>query len=265
MRRLGWMRDPAKLPGEKPDFDAALLLGAAPIPEAASAYENVLSILDQGFHSSCVVNAGFQAIRADQWRMRYRRVVLGSRWFGYYLARAQHGATQVDGGTWVRAFFNGVTKHGFPAEDVWPYDEAIIDGHPRWAAMPSSQAFQQAVDQRITVPTFGYHRINGRGGVRVNQIKRAIAQGRLPVFGGPVNEQFCAGDFDATAPYDPSSGVLEGGHARCAAAYNARGVRCVNSWGQTWGDGGSSWDTWDYIAEVIEDIWVVDCAPPYAL
>lgn len=264
MTGLGWHRDPAKRPGEKPDRDAAHLLGSTPIPARASARENILSVLDQGMHESCVANAGMQAIRASQWRQKFTKVVLGSRWWGYYLARAQHGATHQDAGTFIRMFFDGCAKFGFPSEEIWPYDEAILAGLPRWATMPASEAFMGAFDQRQQ-STLAYHRIGDTDVQRVLQVQRAIAQGRCVVFGGPVNQDYVSGHFDATVPYDPSQGELAGGHAQCLVAYNPQGAQVVNSWSETWGDGGYAWLTWDYLAsDQCGDFWIADTAPAFS-
>ena len=260
--RLGCLPDPAKGPGEKPDRDALGLLGAEPVPESASARHNFGQRLLQGGYNSCVANAGMDLLRADQIRQGAdpEHVPLGSRWFGYYAARATHGATHLDEGTYWRAFFVGVARLGFPPESAWPYLDDLVDGKPRWSAMPSGDAFRLAFDQRARLE-LAYYSISGTGEERVLGFKRAIARGRGVGFGTEVSYDFVR-DVLPEPILPPRDGdAIAGGHAMNAVAYDASGVWVRNTW--RWGDSnGERKLSWDYIRDWrTRDIRVVETAP----
>lgn len=274
MRGLGYLPD---APSDK-DWGAEPLLSAASVlvAETGSARRLVAGILNQGGLGSCVANAGFQALRAAQIKALLERGLslpeaialapLGSRLFGYRLARATHGDEMNDSGTYPRAFFQVVTKFGFPTEDAWTYDDRVVeeDGSPgKFTRDPGHGAYQAAFDQKE--PT-EYRRIFETGYDRVDVIKQAISQEHLIVFGTDVSRPFANGDAGNGKPLPPPVGLtIAGGHAMCLAEYDRDGAKGPNSWGEGFGDAGWFYFSWDYIAwERTRDLWIVKRAPVYS-
>jgi len=253
---LGWHPDPVKAIGDKPDYDAEPLLGASMPPVAASASHLVAGIFNQGALSSCVANAGFQAIRAAQIRAG-ATAATASRLFGYFFARAIHAATKEDQGTYIRLFFQAMNTFGFPQEQFWPYNEALVN------KMPSKNAIRMAFDQ--LAPT-KYYRITSTGSERIRDIKRAIAEKHLVVFGTTVGQAFGSSHIKPNVPLGPpDAGTWMGGHAMCIDAYNGDNFSIVNSWGTDWGDSGRCLFSADYLEWYrSNDFWVVDVAPNFS-
>lgn len=258
MRALGYRPDPPKAAGEKADFDARSRFRAAAIPARASNRSLITSVLDQGGIGSCVAHAVLQAVRASHVRQGVDAPALGSRLMLYYLARAQLGETDIDGGTFLRLAFQSLNKFGFCPETLWPY----ADHGDAWKTKPALAAFRAAYDQRAAslVPT-GYYRIYDTGAQRVAAVKMAIAAGHLVAFGSDVSDLFCAGDF--VDPFDPTVGTIVGGHAQAAHSYDENGVDIVNSWGPNWHGTGHWKATWDCVQRW-EDLWIVEAAPYYS-
>jgi hypothetical protein len=249
--RLGWLADPPKGEGERPDFDAGALFGAAPAPPAADLMPLVVSVFKQHW-GSCVAQAVCQAIR-----MRDRAALgpssvptLGSRSFAYLISRAHHHAEDRDDGTNFRSMFTALSKLGLPPEDAWPYDRSP----GAFKVPPSTDAFRLAYDARRRI---AYHRIYEEGSARLDAVRRAIAAGHPVCFGMNVTEAFGAEHFDATAPLAPMRGAPVGGHALLIVGYDARGFRVLNSWGESWGDHGTFIASPDLIVEQARDLWLV--------
>lgn len=256
---LGYRADPPKPHGEEPDWAAEELLGTAPVPAAASARQLVLSVLNQGRMNSCVANAGLQAVRASHVRQGAKEPALGSRLFAYYMSRAAHSEVAVDGGTYLRTFFDCLNKFGFPPESAYPY----VDDGSTFARMPSTSAVRAAFDQRN--PTV-YRKIVSEGVDRIEHIKRAVAAGHLVCFGTEVSREFVQGvDFGGLTPLLPPLALpIAGGHAMAVAAYAGDRFEVVNSWGRAWGDDGWAYFSADYLAwEGSRDFWIVEHAPQF--
>jgi C1A family cysteine protease len=249
MRPLGYRRDPLDVR----DHSAHDKLGAGPVPPAASARQYIVDVLDQGNASSCVANAILQAVRADHVRQGATAPALGSRLFGYYLSRAYHNETHVDGGTFLRTFFASLVKFGFCPETAWPYELDVLN------KMPPADSFRLAFDQKT--PT-SYSRIMSHGAERILAIKRAIAAGHVVCFGTDIATDFF-GD-KGEVPIDPPTGMqIAGGHAMAVVSYNGDVFEICNSWGTGWGADGFCYFTADYLAwDGTWDLWICESAPP---
>lgn len=236
------------------------MLGATAPPARASCRHLIVDVLDQGGLSSCVANAGFQAIRASHMRQGVKKPKLGSRLFGYYLARAYGHTTGFDSGTHLRAFFAAVNKFGFPPEDMWPYSDDQTGDTPQFTRMPSSTAFRSAFDQRA--PTL-YRRIYEEGEARLTMVRRAVAAGHVICFGTDVSRDFVDGLL-GTEPLRPPA-VSAGGHAMCIAEYDMDAFGIVNSWGRGFGDDGWCRFSDKYIAwSGARDFWIVESSPRFS-
>jgi C1A family cysteine protease len=252
MRKLGYLRGRA----DTRDIDARETLKAIKVPASASLRQHVVHVLDQGALGSCVANAGFQGIRMAQHRQGAANPPLGSRLWGYYLARAQHGQQLQDSGTYIREFFRAVVKFGFPPEQAWPY-QASGD---KFKKMPGPEVFREAYDQRS--PTV-YRRIFAEGIERTRAIKQAIAGGYPVVFGTDVSEAFCNDELDQDGIAPPVREPIAGGHAMTVVAYDGDVFEVCNSWGTGWGDAGFCAFSAAYLQwGQTNDLWIVESAPP---
>lgn len=253
-RKLGWLPDLPKLPGEKPDHDARDVLKAAPVPAAKNLSNLILSILDQGSLGSCVGNAIAQALRASMVFHGAKSPELASRLFLYWFSRAYHHQTNEDAGTYLRMCFSAASKFGFPPESSWTYD----DGPSKFKLMPSMKATHDAYDQRS--PTI-YRKITATGQGRIDAIKAAIAQSYLVTFGTEVSVAFARNDLGIT-PLQPPIGLeIAGGHAMCIAGYDGDVFQIVNSWSKDFGDAGWCRFSADYIKwSKTNDLWIVENA-----
>jgi hypothetical protein len=259
VRALGWQPDPPKLAGDKPDWDALELLGAAPPPYRAAAFELVLSVLQQQSLGSCTTNAAGQVLRGAMVRAGLPPYLV-SRMFLYWLARKTHSNHRLDTGTWNRAVFEVAAKFGLPAEHFWPYlfDE-LEDGdgvkRPRWACAPNSEAIQAGFDTRAKVG-LQYRKIQSIGYERVEAVKRAVADRRLVQVGSTISEAWF--DHNGLHPLDPPTRQnVAGGHAYTVCAYEGDVFTIVNSWGTGWGSGGYGRITADVLADgSASDFWV---------
>lgn len=258
-RKLAWIPDRLIVAALPDHMRAERLLADAPVPETSDNARLILDILDQGGLGSCVGNGVTQAGRAEMVRAGAVGPALGSRLWVYYLARAADHDTANDDGCQIHNAAAAIARYGLPPEEVWPYSDANGPSAP-FAKMPSPEAWRAAFDA-----TFGLreHRITSSGAARVDDVKRALGQGRVVVFGTDVSEDFCAGRFDPTVPLDPPVGQkIAGGHCRVYVSHDARGVKVANSWSAGWGDGGYSIDSWDYVTwSGTTDLWVFDAMP----
>ena len=258
----GYLRDPDKLAGEPPDWQAAELLDAVDPP---ATYDNrgLVTILHQGQAPKCVGAATAGSIAA---RLRAMGVVVPAEsmpsptWI-WTLARMRNDALNQYSGTFIRDGFGAIAKHGFVSVEHWPDDEALIKGKPRWRRIPSMNAFRMAFDQ---AKLSGYYRIDSLGERRILDFKRAISQDRFPVFGTLVGEGI--GRVRDWTPLDPPSLNEElGGHAMFGCGYDEEGAYVANSWGKRYGVDGFLRMSWRYIAWAMTwDIWCADLIPNYS-
>jgi hypothetical protein len=171
----------------------------------------------------------------------------------YALARATHRMMPFDTGTYIRAAFQVLNALGFAPESEWPYDTG------RFAQMPPTAVFRAGFD--TSEKPARYYRIFEQGDARCDAVKQAIANGHGVVFGADVGRKFTSNSFDPTKPTDPRAGERAGGHAMLLVAYDAEGVTLINSWGLGWGASGFCKVSWEFIANGMRDVWVVEHAP----
>lgn len=274
MRGLGYRPDPP----DARDHDALKVI-QTPSPPPSVPRSTLTKTLDQGGLGSCTVNAVAQAVRVAEIKQLVESGAMAlddarsvveflARLFPYYLARALHHETQVDSGTYIRFIFQVLNTFGFPPESAWPYDDDANPETGPFARMPSGESFRRAFDQRLAAEAGGssvvkYSRIYGSGYQRVDNVRRALAEERLVVFGTQVSNEFC-GDSSANGgrPIDPPTRDIAGGHAMVWGGYDETGADTLNSWSESFGDGGWFKMSWDYVAsDMTHDLWIVERAP----
>lgn len=263
-RGFGWLPDPPKAPGELADWDADIWVGEDPVPGSASNRSLIVEVLNQGSAPSCVAHAVMQIIRAEHVRQGHKNSPLGSRFWAWMFSRAMHGAIDVWSGTYIRSMFEALNRMGFPSEAWWPYVFDDVGGKPRWRAMPSSNAFRMAHDQKAPVE---YRRIRESGYERVDAVKRALARRKCVAFGTDVSERFVQGNYTDNETADPPGphDQIVGGHAMVLAEFEGDKFLGPNSWGTDyWLDGWFRMSA-DYIASPLSrDFWLVEQVPIFS-
>lgn len=248
---LGWKPD--RYDPRDVSFSASATKRVA-APARTDLRDLVVEILDQGQIGSCVANAWMQAVRMSHKRHGVQHPELGSRLWGYYLARAFDHLTQDDSGTELRLLAKVLSKYGYCPESFWPYSD-----DSRFRLQPPASAYREAFDQ---VHPTEYRRITETGNARLEAIKQAIAQGLPVVFGTPVSRAFTYGEI-GTAPLNPPlDSEISGGHAMTIVGYEPGRWLILNSWGIGFGDAGYCWFSDAYVKwPQFGDIWAVNSTP----
>lgn len=247
LRGLGWIPDTA----DERDWSADRLALPGVAPPAASLAPWVASVLDQGPTSSCVAHAVAQALRISLAVRGMASPPLPSRLALYWAARAASGHLHRDEGTTIRAAFAQAAKLGLANERQWPWEPRRVLERPPW------DVWQASADARLT----GYYRITTVGPARCEAVRAAIAAGHPVVLGLRLDAAFSR--LRAGETWPGPQGEIIGGHAVCAAGYDAEALAIVNSWGPDWSDRGWGRVAWDAIADpaVCADLWVPTAVP----
>ena len=210
------------------------------------------TVLSQGSTNSCVAHAWEQALLIESRRRGFEGQLgeLGSRLFGYYNSRAEHGSQFVDLGTYLRTYAYGLKRVGRCPERYWKFSKSRVNRRP------SIRAYQKANAMR---GLRGYYRIYDRGRARIEAICAALDAGKPVVFGVRVDRAFT----NSVGPnvIGVPAGAIIGGHAMCIVGYRVVGgaleFKIINSWGKGWRAGGYAWFNEELITwPRLEDIWV---------
>lgn len=263
----GYLPDPPKKPGEKPDW----VFGAGGAPGVPTLRPKLVMVhpgdVDLREHTtstnqysagSCAGNATADSVEVLN-SIEGRPPVQLSRMFVYTLARNfmdmdGDGRSDIDKdeGSFIRLNFEVLGKFGICREDIdagkggWPYDISKVHD------LPDLKAMRSATGHRI----HSYYRIGVTGDERVEEIISALRSNHPVVFGTNINSAFRkVGSLD---PISPPDGVTIGGHAMLIVGYIAgKGFIIKNSWGAGWGDKGFCIMTQEYLAwDGTRDLWV---------
>lgn len=247
----GWVEDTV----DERDYRASTLFGAPfNLPGEASLEKYVRRVRDQGSLSSCVGMAAATAIDVRLRRMGFTSpepspLVIYTT--ARALARSDSSEELFDVGSYPRLAMKGIREIGIVAESKWPLDPSKVNSDLPWDVLQSSSTFRIQAWYRITPSGMG----------RVAEICNALKQGYPVIFGAAVDYAFIGHTGKGLVPmFDPSKGV--GGHMMCIVGYTTRDARtvfrCVNSWGEGWGDHGfyNADDIW-MAAETAGDFYVI--------
>jgi len=166
---------------------------------------------------------------------------------GLYRGRALEGSLGWDSGMQIRDVFDWARRMGVGRQRLWPYtdDPTIVDGAPKWNHDPPDGYDTAALEKSATHDGIRYARIYETGDQRLEQLDQADAAGLPVVFGSSVSDQFCACSFDATKPFDPTTGTSRGLHCQWIVPGGRRfepggsvSRLVANSWGTQVLDGG---------------------------
>lgn len=251
---FGYLPDPAKKPGEKPDWSFSMDLA----PTLSSNLTGDVDFRDhctdtnQRSLPSCVGNASADAVEVLSSLQGHPKVEL-SRLFVWTLARNlmdrdgdKKGDYQKKTGTFIRLAFDVLGHFGICLEKDWPYDQS------KWDRLPSLKAMRKATGRKIK----GYYRITETDSDRPEAILKALRAQHPVVFGTDIDEAFL--EREGGSIVDIPSGKIVGGHAMLCVGFDSqKGFIVKNSWGPDWRDEGYAYFTPEYMGWVKTwDLWV---------
>jgi len=212
-------------------------------------------ISNQGSHGSCVANAWCDMLEILDGLEGSDEVEQLSRAFLYWVSRYLHDATDVDGGTYLRASAHQLRKIGIVEERFYPYESKNI------MRSPELDLYMMASNNRLN----SFYRISGDEEIRRHEIELAIRANHPVVFGTPVGKSFMQYRGEDVILMRPST--WEGRHAMIVVGIRYKDgrwqYRWRNSWGTGWGDNGHCWVDQDYMLwDETEDLWVGTRMPP---
>lgn len=214
---------------------------------------NYPAAYDQGQIGSCVGNAvAFAVSHALHIPAASSTFSQLSRLQIYYGARDLEGNAGQDVGCQLRDAIKVVAKQGVVDEALWDYESAHVFTPPP-AEIIAAGAGHAAVQYARLLPD-------------VDMICTALASGHPVVFGTMVYPSFLSDEVRRTGnvPMPEIDVQPLGGHAMTIVGYDTkRGVFIIrNSWSSAWGDQGSAYMPFDYVANLrySSDFWVIQRA-----
>ena len=205
------------------------------------------AVYTQGMIRSCSAHALASALTFLE-RKRGGPVVLPSRLFMYYNARAITKQTADDSGATIRDAIKALHASGACDESLWPYDAANV------TVAPPSTCYENA-----TMHALQYARIAQDD---VSHARACLAEGYTFVLGIEIyHDALHALDQSGHLAPPTSTDTFLAGHAVMAVGYdaNARTFTALNSEGPSWGDGG--YFTFDeaYVTDpkLAFDLWTI--------
>ena len=222
------------------------------LPPSIDRTQEMSPVKDQGYLGSCV---GFAVTAMKEWQEQHEHeeeVAEGKRdtrkGKAYDLSESwvYWNAKKIDSwpneeGTSIRYAMKVLNKIGVPTEKAWPYDDVDFGKPKRWANMVARWAL---IDTYWRIST-------------LEELKMALTDGPVPIGIPCFYELFFVGS-DGMIPYPDNPDNVYGGHAVCAVGFDDKTqlVKFKNSWGESWGDHGYGYISYDYVRNFLWDAWV---------
>lgn len=240
---------------DKNDFvlknSSSLLKSSVSFPKIIDYTSGMSSIKDQGEIGSCVA---FAISAMKEWQENYenkKEIEAGKvnsrkgKEYDYSEAWIYRMCKKIDSwpdeeGTSIRCGMQVLNKIGVPCESAWEYAH-IWDQEPKfWAPLIARWALIGE-----------YYRINN-----LLELKAALQEGPV-VMGVPCYIGFFYAGKDGRIPYPNNNEDCYGGHAVCAVGYNDNNnlIKFKNSWGNSWGENGYGYISYDYFSNLAWDVW----------
>jgi len=207
-------------------------------------------VYDQGDLGSCTANGIAAVYQYDQMKQHEAHIIAPSRLFIYYNERKIEHSVSEDSGAAIVDGITSVHTTGVCTEDQWPYDVS------KFAVAPSADLYRAAAKHK----TGTYKRL----AQNLVQLKTALAQGNLVVFGITVYDSFESDAVAATGIVPmPNTNTEQqlGGHCIVLVGYDEPNKRFIvrNSWGTGWALGGYFYLPYDYVmsTDLSSDFWTI--------
>ena len=232
---------------ERDDNDKPYVPAARTLAPSVDLRAGCATVYDQGKIRSCSANALASALTFLE-KKAERPIVLPSRLFMYYNARALTNDQACDSGTTIRNAIKALKQTGACDEALWPYDPAQVAHAP-----------PQACYDHASIHAFGYYRLSQTD---LSHAKACLAEGYPFVFGieiyhGPLQAVNANGHL--TMP-DAGDTPLAG-HAVMAVGYDdaTQTIVALNSEGPSWGLSGYFTIPYAYMTDVdlTFDLWTI--------
>jgi C1A family cysteine protease len=210
------------------------------LPEYFEINTRNIKIYNQESLGSCTANSALRVLQ-------YLNGFQGSRLFLYYVERVADGTSVFcDSGSSIRQSVEQLYKTGVCSEKNMPY---IIE---KYSEKPSIANYLEAYFNKIK----NYYR------VFQNELTiiECLGEGNPILFGFNVYESFEKNPFGWNGRKGKDDRWV-GGHAVHLVGYDKinRKFKCVNSWGEDWGDKGFFYLPFDFVLNKKEcsDFWII--------
>ncbi|MFA8435004.1 MAG: C1 family peptidase [Marinifilaceae bacterium] len=200
---------------------------------------------NQGGEGSCVAWGTAYASRSISWKSANG----GSYGFGSNIFSPEYVYNQIKAtdncgsGAYTVSGLELLKNQGVCVWDDMPYTDELC------SLYPNDYQMQQAINYTIS----DYQRVS----VTLDAFKQQLAQGKPIVVAGAVYKAFYnLGDGDVMTT---ARGRNYGGHCYCCVGYddNLNAFKVLNSWGTSWGTNGYGWISYDIMAKVWSEAYVV--------
>jgi C1A family cysteine protease len=201
----------------------------------------------QGQLNSCAGNAMtncYELMVRQKYPDRFAEL---SRLYVYYYTRLlENRLDEDDGVLYIRNMLRAVQHYGLCREDLWPYDEDLVNTEP-------SAAAQEDARQRTITE---YCRVRAR-----TDIMTALARGYPVIVGLEIFLGFQEISESNPVVAMPDEKIVSlGGHAVAIVGYDQERQQYLikNSFGTSWGQEGYAWITFGYADLYAFDSWIFD-------
>ncbi len=221
-------------PPDSRDYPVSKVAPKIKMPDRVMLDDRFMKILDQAMCGVCVGKAGNAILSAGHSK------ALSSLYL-YARCKELDGIPEMEG-TYPRVVMKVMHQEGSCPERLLPYSDLRV-----CTIMPDLTP--EMADAALSYRIDSYARCRG-----LSDIKQALANGHLVMLTILVADNFITYKQGViSAP----KGVSHGYHAVVCCGYDDKlgAIRCLNSWGDTWGEDGFFWLDYEYFES---KLWFVE-------